>query len=276
MRQAIFSFITTLCLALTASAQPTRIVTAGSAVTEIACALGLGPSLVGVDTSSKHLDETKELPDIGYVRALSAEGVLSLKPDLVIVSSEAGPPPALQQISAAGVNVVTIPRGESLDAIADKIRAVATATGTEAKADALIAQTGNDTAALRTLVQAQKKSPRVVFLMARHGGNMAAGGTDTAAHAMIKEIGATNAAESFSGYKPLTPEFFASNMPEFIIISESVVGDDTQILANLPGMSDAADSKKPQIVRVDDSAFLGFGPRTPSAAKAVATALQSE
>jgi iron complex transport system substrate-binding protein len=97
--------------ALPAQAEPARIVTAGSAVTEIAVALGLAPQLVAVDTSSKHLEETRDKPDIGYVRSLGAEGILSQQPDLVLVTGEAGPPPVLEQIRAAGVELVVVSNG---------------------------------------------------------------------------------------------------------------------------------------------------------------------
>ena len=80
------TFVAVLLAALTAHAEPKRIVTGGSAVTEIAVALGLAPQIVAVDTSSKHLDETRDKPDVGYVRMLGAEGILSQKPVLVLVS----------------------------------------------------------------------------------------------------------------------------------------------------------------------------------------------
>ena len=118
-----------LMTALTARAEPTRIVTAGSAVTEITAALGLAPQIVAVDISGKEIEGMGDKPDIGYVRMLGAEGLLSQKPDLVLVSGEAGPPPVLEQVRAAGVEVVVVPNGHSLDNIDDKIRTVAAATG---------------------------------------------------------------------------------------------------------------------------------------------------
>jgi ABC-type hemin transport system substrate-binding protein len=123
------TILAVLLSALTAQAEPARIVTAGSAVTEIAAALGLAPRIVAVDTSGKEVDGMGDKPDVGYVRMLGAEGILSQKPDLFLVSGEAGPSPVLEQIRAAGVDVVVVPNGHSLDNIDDTIRAVATATG---------------------------------------------------------------------------------------------------------------------------------------------------
>lgn len=270
MRPAV-SLLALLLLALPGRAEPQRIVTAGSAITEIACALGLGPHLVAVDTSSRHLDETRDKPDIGYVRTLGAEGILSQRPDLILLSSEAGPPGVLEQLQRTGIPVVTVANGHSLENIDDKIRTIAEATGRTSEADALIARVEADIATLRDMVGQGEQRPRVVFLLARHGGSLMAGGTDTAADAMIEAVGGTNAAGSFSGYKPLTPEFFATSPPDFVLVSESVLTDDTSLLAGLlPGTA----GNRPRIIRVDDAAFLGFGPRTPSAATEVASALR--
>jgi len=274
MRPFVSVLLAWFALALPAQAEPGRIITAGSAITEIACALGLGPNLVAVDTSSRHLDETRNKTDVGYVRTLGAEGILSQRPDLILVSSEAGPPGVLEQLRGSGVPLVVVGNGHSLDNINDKIRLIADATGRTAAADQLLARVESDMAALRDLVRGREERPRVVFLLARHGGQLMAAGTDTAAHAMIEAVGGTNAADSFAGYKPLSPEFFAAEPPDFIIVSESVGGDDAQLLARLPGLGSPEATGGPAILRVDDAAFLGFGPRTPSVATEVAAALR--
>lgn len=264
-----------LLTALTARAEPARIVTAGAAVTEIVSGLGLAPQIVAVDTSSKHLEETRDKPDVGYVRMLGAEGILSQKPDLVLLSGEAGPLPVLEQIKAAGVDVVVIPNGYSLDNIDDKIRTIAAATGRVEDGEKLITRVDADLQALRAATAGNEgERPGVVFLLARHGGNLMAAGTETAAHAMIEASGGRNVCASFTGYQPLSAEIFATATPDFIIVSESVGGDDTALLARVPGLGTTPAGRKLRVIRVDDAAFLGFGPRTPSAATEVATALR--
>ena len=261
--------------ALTAQAAPERIVTGGSAVTEIAVALGLAPQIVAVDTSSKHLEETRDKPDVGYVRMLGAEGILSQKPDLVLVSGEAGPPPVLGQIESAGVDLVVVPNGQSLDNIDDRIRAIAAATDRVAEGEKLIARVEADVQKLREATADNSgERPGVVFLLARHGGNLMAAGSDTAAHAMIEASGGRNICADFTGYKPLSAEIFAAAKPDFVIVSESVGGDDAQLLASIPGLGATPAGRELRVIRVDDAAFLGFGPRTPSTATEVAAALR--
>ena len=269
------TILAVLFSALAARAESPRLVTAGSAVTEIAAALGLGPQIVAVDTSGKEIEGMGDKPDVGYVRMLGAEGILSQKPDLVLVSGEAGPPPVLEQIRAAGVEVVVVPNGNSLDNIDDKIRTVATATGRSEDGEKLVAKVEADVQTLRAATADKDgERPGVVFLLARHGGNLMAAGSDTAAHAMIEASGGRNICADFAGYKPLSAEIFAAATPDFVIVSESVRGDDTQLLASVPGLGVAAAERGLRVIRVDDAAFLGFGPRTPSTATEVAAALR--
>ncbi|MBL4906118.1 MAG: ABC transporter substrate-binding protein, partial [Sneathiella sp.] len=65
---------------------PTRIVSVGGALTEMLYALGESARIVGADTTSYYPLAAKELPKVGYQRNLSAEGILSLKPDLLLIN----------------------------------------------------------------------------------------------------------------------------------------------------------------------------------------------
>ena len=63
---------------------PSRIVSIGGAITEILYALGLEDRIAGVDTTSLFpAAALREKPNVGYMRQLSAEGVLGLNPSLV-------------------------------------------------------------------------------------------------------------------------------------------------------------------------------------------------
>ncbi len=259
-----------ICPALAA---PERIVTAGAAVTEIVRGLGLEDRLVAVDSSSRMLEGLGQKPDIGYVRMLGAEGVLSQKPDLVLVSSEAGPAPVLEQIRNAGVELVVVANGHDLDQIDEKIRLVAKATGREAEAEELLSNHDANLQKLRSAVESMPEHPLVVFLHARGGNNLMAAGTDTAAHAMIEASGGRNACAEFSGYKPLSAESLVALKPDFVLLSESVLGTDEDLLKSVPGLAQTPAAKNGRILRVEDAAFLGFGPRSAAAARTVAMML---
>lgn len=102
IRPALLTLSFTAALAGQALADPaSRVVSLGGAVTEIVFALGEEDRLVARDTTSDHPAAAEELPDVGYIRALSAEGVLSVSPDLILAEEGAGPPEAVELLKRA-------------------------------------------------------------------------------------------------------------------------------------------------------------------------------
>ena len=63
---------------------PQRVVVAGGSITEIIYALGEQQRIAGVDSTSIFPLAATEKPQIGYVRKINVEGVLSLNPDLLL------------------------------------------------------------------------------------------------------------------------------------------------------------------------------------------------
>ena len=62
-----------------------RIIAIGGSITEIIYALGAEDKLVAVDSTSMYPASALERhPDVGYMRALSAEPVLSVAPDVIL------------------------------------------------------------------------------------------------------------------------------------------------------------------------------------------------
>ena len=112
-----------------------RVVTLGGSVTEIVYQLGQGGKLVGDDLSSLYPEAATKLPRVGYYRAVPVEGVLALKPDLVLASEQAGPPDALKRLGDVGVRIVTVPDAPSVDSLKARIRNIAehacTTTGSQ-------------------------------------------------------------------------------------------------------------------------------------------------
>ena len=254
-------------MAQAADAKPSRIVAIGGSVTEIVYALGEEGRLVGRDSTSVYPAEALKLPDTGYIRALSPEGVLSLNPDLILSLDGAGPPPALEALKAAGVRLVTIPEGFDRKAIVDKIDAVGAALGVEDKAKALAAkiEAGLDKAVASSATQAKKA--RVLFILSAPQGRIMAAGGRTQADGIIKMAGAENVLSEIEGYKPVSDEAVIAAAPEVILMmtprGDHSVSDET-VLA-LPAIADTPAGKAKRIVRMDGMYMLGFGPRTADA-----------
>ncbi|MER2507922.1 MAG: ABC transporter substrate-binding protein, partial [Amaricoccus sp.] len=118
-------------------AAPERVLAIGGSITEIVYALGQSDRLIGRDSTSTWPPEALALPDLGYMRALSPEGVLSVAPDLILADVDSGPPEAVAAIEAASVAYVEVPSDESPEGVARKIEVVADALGVPAEGAAL-------------------------------------------------------------------------------------------------------------------------------------------
>ena len=266
-------------LPLTAAAQD-RVLSVGGSVTEIVFALGQEGRLVGRDTTSTYPAAAEALPDVGYLRALSPEGVLSVSPDLILMEAGAGPAETLATLEGAGVKIVTIPAANSPESVVAKVQTVAAALGQEAKGAELAARIEAETAKVLAQVAAQPgPKPRVLFVLGNSGGRLTGAGSDTSAAAIIALAGGVNAIEGFAGYKALTDEAVAAAAPDVILAMESSEGpgfpDDDPLLAHAALAATPAGQAK-RLIRMPGMFLLGFGPRTPEAIVALNTALYAK
>lgn len=248
---------------LVAFAAPARLVTLGGDVTEIVYALDAQAQLVARDSTSLYPEQVRDLPDVGYLRQLNAEGILALRPDLLLASEQAAPALALQQIQQSGVRIVTVPGGSDLKAIDEKIRIVAEATGKQAAGETLRQQMRQRIAALPT----QPLNKRILFILSHSGMTPMAAGQQTAADAAIHAAGLQNAIQGVKRYQPLSQEGIIASQPELVVISvDGVKGlGGEAALWMLPGMAQTPAGRNRQLLVVDDMALLGFSIRTPDA-----------
>ena len=245
-----------------------RLVTVGGAITEVVYALGAEAQLVGTDTTSLYPAAALKTPKVGYMRQLSAEGVLSLRPDALIATTEAGPPVVIDQLRGAGVKVELVEADHSWDELRAKVHAVGRASGREAAARALQAQLDAQWAeAGRRVAQAPRK-PRVLFILS-HGASPQVSGTGTAADAMIRYAGGVNALAGFQGYRPMTAEGMAGAAPEVILTSEQSLEahGGAQRFWERPELALTPAYRRRALVAMDALLLLGFGPRLPQAVR---------
>lgn len=252
-----------------------RIVCVGGALTEIMFALGAQSCLVGVDSTSVFPTEAQHIPQVGYARTLSAEGVLALAPTHLVVTEEAGPLSVLRQVSSVGVSVQMMDSGYRFEGLIDRIARVGSLVGREIEADALIASLKHEWTQIfpdlvvNPLLTSSDERSRVLFLFAHRANRPMASGVDTGAHAMIEYAGAINAMQDFSGYKPLTPESLVAAQPDIVLLTEQglqKIGDLSSVL-KLPGMTQTPAGRQQRIALMDTGLLLGFGPRLPAAVK---------
>lgn len=256
---------------------PTRMVSAGGAVTEILYALNAGKQVVGSDISSIWPEDVLHLPRIGYLRMLSAEGILALHPDLLVTTPEAGPNAALEHLRAAHVRIETIPGGFTADAVEKKISGVADAIHQPEQGRKLIERFKSDWQQTRMTVDHLSGRPRVLFILAHTGGSPMVAGRNTAADAMIDLARGVNAASALEGYKPLTAEAALSANPDVILVTDEGVkelGGIESLWANNAIKLTSA-GKHQRAVSMDSLYLLGFGPRLPSAVRELALHLRT-
>ncbi|WP_426206731.1 heme/hemin ABC transporter substrate-binding protein [Pseudomonas sp. TWP3-1] len=278
------SRIAALCAALFVSQQataadlPQRWVSAGGALSEWVSALGGEAKLVGVDTTSQHPDSLKALPSIGYQRSLSAEGILSLRPQILIGTEEMGPPPVISQVRAAGVRVELFSAQPDFPTLQKNVTHLGQLLGAEPQAAQLLqsyqqqldAQTSRVIAA-----QVKAKAPGVLLLLGHAGGKPLIAGKDTAADWLLQQAGGHNLA-THTGYKPFSVESLASLDPEVLVVSDrALTGDAAKaaLFKENPILNSSRAAKSGRVLELDPTLLVGgLGPRLPAALKSLSDA----
>lgn len=252
-----------------------RVISLGGSVTEIVVALGAGDRLVARDTTSTYPESILALPDVGYIRALSPEGVLSLTPDLIVAEGDAGPPEAVEVLRATGIPFILMPNDPSPHGILDKITAVAQALDLPEAGATLAAQVQAGLAEAEARAATVTAPKRVLFVLSLQGGRVMAGGEGSSAEGIIRLAGGVNAATGFQGYKPIADEAIIAAVPDLILMMDRegdlAIGD-ADVLTH-PALAETPAAKAGAILRMDGMLLLGFGPRTPEAARLLYDAL---
>lgn len=256
----------TLCLALAfplVAMAAERIVSIGGDVTEIAFALGAGDEVVARDSTSLYPVAVQKLPDVGYMRQLNAEGILALKPTLILTTELAEPALVFKQLADSGVKVVRVPGDTTVQAVPEKIGVIAEAINRSNQGRQLVERYQQQLAAVA-------KSPlpvKVLFVMSHGGITPMAAGQQTAADAIIRAAGLQNAMQGFSRYRPLSQEGVIASAPDLLLVTtdgvHSIGGQEN--LWQLPGIALTPAGKNRRVLIVDDMALLGFGLETPQA-----------
>ncbi len=252
----------------TAVADTSRIVSIGGDVTEILYTLHAAPKIVAVDTTSTYLASAlKEKTSVGYMRALSTEGVLSTNPTVIIAAADAGPPEVVAALKSSSVPYVEVPDHPTPEGVAAKIRLIAAALGAENDAKALEHAVARDFDALAEKRKRITKPARALFVLSVQNGRAVVAGRGTAADAIFALAGAENAATGFHGYKPLTDEAAVDLAPDVIVTMANPVpgGAPSQIL-ELPLFRSTPAATNKRLIEMDGNYLLNFGPRAGQAA----------
>lgn len=268
----LFSFTT---LSQHVIAEPTtqfsenaKIVSIGGSLTEIVYELGAQNQLVARDSTSVYPQEALRLPVLGYMRALSPEGVLSLAPEGILLIEGSGPASTIDILKKTSIPIVIVPENYSRESVIEKIRVVGKAIHREKQAAALIEKISRDFVDNDILLAKVTKPKRVLFVLSVQNDRVMASGIDTAADGMIKLSGGINAITDYKGYKLLNGEALLKANPDVIILVKHG-GKSTNIekILAIPAVQATTAAKNHAIAQMDVMYLLGFGPRTAEASR---------
>jgi iron complex transport system substrate-binding protein len=252
--------------------QARRIVSVSKQINEFIYAIGADHDLVAVDLTSVYPPEIRKLPTVGYHRALSAEGIISMKPTVFLTDGNVGPDAVLDQLKKVGIPITVMRPGGTVDSAQALLTRLGEFFHREQAADSVLAQwkAGMNQLWADTASWAGEKRPRVLII---HFGqiinNYLAIKSGSTADQLLRWAGGVNAIDSVGGMLRLTPELIARAAPDVIIATD--VGFDrfgsAEKFATLPGVSLTPAGRNKRIYRIDEQKIMYYGPRTPAAVR---------
>jgi iron complex transport system substrate-binding protein len=246
-----------------------RVVCVSKQINEFIYAIGAQSHLVARDLTSIYPAEITKLPSVGYHRALSAEGIISMRPSVFLTDGNVGPDAVLDELRKVGVPVKVMDPGESLDGAEQLLTQLGDYFQRQQAAAALLAQwkQGMDEVQKQSAQWQGKARPKVLII---HFGQIANNylGVNSGGPAaqIIQWAGGVNAMDKMGGMTRLTPEIIAQSQPDIIIATD--VGFDrfgsVQKFTEMPGVALTPAGKNGRIYRLDETEIMYFGPRTPA------------
>lgn len=247
---------------VTIEKEPQRIISIQTSNTEIAFALGLGNKIVGVSDYCNYPEEAKSKEKVG-ARDMNAEKILELSPDLILVTDYHQEKHAdiLEQFRQAGSKVIVIGSASSFEDAYRHMRLIAKATGTEKKAEEIIA-------GMKTRLQAIKEKaqtitqPKKVWVEVSPAPDIFTTGKGTFLNEMLESIHAVNAAADQEGWVKFTEEQIVERMPEVIITTYGYyVENPAAGVLKREGWQEVPAIKHQQVFDVDNDTVTRPGPR---------------
>ena len=238
-----------------------RVITIGGCVTETVFALEMGQNVVAVDISSSIPNKVTQLPQVGYIRGISTEGILSMNPDKILTTTEMGPPKVVQQLKDAGINLKIFNAPKNYDDILSLIDDVATFLDVSKKGE----QLKSELIELNNQINELKlDKPKIVFFMSPALGSYNAAGSGTRADYLINYIGGENIfTNDFKRYTKVSKEDIIKYNPDIILtgyVRELNKKEVVDIFKNSDEFQSVAAIKNNQLYGVSVGEVLNFGP----------------
>ncbi len=243
-----------------------RIVSLSKHLTEMLFALGKGHNIVACDLTSSYPDSAKLLPTVGYHRALNPEGIISMKPEIVIHSNDIGPASVLPQLEKIGLNIKSFSSANNLDSAKLLLSALGNYFGATKAADSLNRQLDADMEKVAESRKVLKDSPTVMIIHYGQANNVyfVMSGRKGAGDKMIDLAGAKVANYDAKGARQISAEAVALANPDIIIATDygfDKMGS-AEKFKTIPGVALTNAAKNNRIIRFEEHDLVYFGPRS--------------
>lgn len=246
-----------------------RVVSLSKHLTEMMFALGKGSDLVACDLSSTYPDSAKLLKTVGYHRALSAEGIISVEPDLVIHSKDIGPENVEPQLIKAGLNVKVFGGASTFDSAKLLLHELGKYFHAESKADSITKKMDGDLAKAVAALQSRniKDTPSVMIIHFGRANNIyfVMSGRKGVGDKMIRLAGGKVTVYDAKGARQISAEAVAAANPDIIIATDfgfDQMGGMEKFASGVPGVALTNAAKNKRIYRFEEHDLIYFGPRT--------------
>jgi iron complex transport system substrate-binding protein len=253
---------------VTLPAVPQRIVALGPSLVEGLCALGGCPRLVGVDRFSTYPPEVRQLPQLGGLGEVSLEQIVSLKPDLVLLTPASRLHDRLQQL---GIPVLALD-AQTLPEVQRLLNHLARVLGAPERAQAQWAQMQADIDTAARSLPPSWRGTRVYFEV---DASLYAAGEASFIGALLARLGLVNTVPAALGTFPkLNPEFIIQAQPQLIFTSPR----EAPQLAARPGWAQLPAVRQGRVCTLSREAadlVVRPGPRLGAAALAIAACLRA-
>ena len=252
-----------------------KIITAGSAVTEVVCALGHCDDIIATDRTSVYPHKMQALPSIGYRNGINAENIIAQAPDLILAETGYVRDEIIDQLEATKIEFHALIAPLSFDDTRTLIRQVAKILNVAPKGEQLIKSMEADWQAIENSLAGIAAKPKLLFILSRGPGAQMIAGEETFAVNLFKMASAQNAVTGLSGYKPLNAEALINANPDYVVFggggphgpSGSAINQEA---LKIPGMAQTTAGQKLQFVSLDLVMMSNFGPRLMQAVRELA------
>jgi iron complex transport system substrate-binding protein len=258
---------------VTLAAPPRRIVSLVPSVTELIFALGGEERLVGVTDYCDFPPAARRKPSVGGMLNPSLETIVTLRADVVVVTSSGNTHETFEQLQRLGIPVYQV-RADSLAQVMEVIARLGDLTGRQAAVGDLTARLR---ARIDAVVGAVRGRPRPRVLYVLWPDPLIVPGRDAIVTELIRLAGGDSiTATEASDYPRFSMEAAVARAPEVIVLARHGTGSGPiarqrwERLASLPAVVAG------RIYSVDGNVLHRYGPRIVEGLEQLARAIHPE